>query len=61
MAKIVELAVIPIIFVFMTMVSYGCSKAVTKLLKLEKRAANFVIAMVRYTRVRISVGPNTNL
>ncbi|KAI5783651.1 auxin efflux carrier [Geopyxis carbonaria] len=45
LAKIAELAVIPVIFVFMTMVSYLCALAVTKVFRFEKRARNFVIAM----------------
>lgn len=45
LSKIAELAVIPVIFVFMTVVSYSCSLAVAKALRLEKRARNFVIAM----------------
>ncbi|PUU83662.1 auxin efflux carrier [Tuber borchii] len=45
LAKIAELAVIPIIFVVMTLISYCCSLAVSKLFGLKKRARNFVIAM----------------
>ena len=46
LAKIAELAVIPVIFVVMTLISYCCALAVAKLLGLKKRARNFVIAMV---------------
>jgi predicted permease len=47
LAKIVELAVIPVIFVVMTLVSYLCALMVCKICGFNKRARNFVIAMVR--------------
>lgn len=46
LAKIVELAVIPVIFVVMTLVSYLCALLVCKICGFNKRARNFVIAMV---------------
>ncbi|KAF8253643.1 auxin efflux carrier [Wilcoxina mikolae CBS 423.85] len=45
LSKIVELGIIPVLFVFMTTVSYFCSLAVAKLFGFEKTARNFVIAM----------------
>ncbi|KAL7267111.1 hypothetical protein RUND412_010316 [Rhizina undulata] len=45
LSKIAELAVIPVIFVVMTFVSYFCSLAVAKMFGFKKRARNFVIAM----------------
>lgn len=43
--KLIELAVIPIIFVVQTLVSYLCSVAISKLFRFQKRAQNFVTAM----------------
>ncbi|KAF3211259.1 hypothetical protein TWF192_006827 [Orbilia oligospora] len=43
--KLADLAVIPIIFVFMTAVSYVGSVLVAKAFKFRRRARNFVIAM----------------
>ncbi|EPE07511.1 auxin efflux carrier superfamily [Ophiostoma piceae UAMH 11346] len=43
--KFIELGVIPIIFVLMTIVSYGVSIVVTRMFRFNKRAANFVTAM----------------
>jgi auxin efflux carrier family protein len=43
--KLAELAVIPMIFVVQTFVSYMVSVAVAKLCRLKKRPANFVTAM----------------
>ncbi|KAI1362506.1 auxin efflux carrier superfamily [Xylaria arbuscula] len=40
-----DLAVIPIIFIVQTVVSYGVSIGVSKLFRLRKRATNFVTAM----------------
>jgi auxin efflux carrier family protein len=45
MEKLAELAVIPVIFVVMTMVSYICSITVCKLFGFGPRPRNFVIAM----------------
>ncbi|RPB06197.1 auxin efflux carrier [Choiromyces venosus 120613-1] len=45
LSKIAELAVIPVIFVCMTLISYCCAVAVSKLCGFKKRARNFVIAM----------------
>lgn len=51
--KLGELAVIPIIFVVQTLVSYLCSIGMSRLLGLKKRPRNFVIAMgVRYHHPR---------
>jgi hypothetical protein len=41
----VELAVIPVIFVIQTAVSYGVSVVVAKAFRFKKRPANFVTAM----------------
>ena len=41
----VELAVIPVIFVVNTFVSYLCAILVAKLFRFSKRPRNFVIAM----------------
>lgn len=40
-----DLAVIPIIFIIQTLVSYGVSISVSKLFRFKKRATNFVTAM----------------
>lgn len=45
LSKIVELAVIPVIFVVMTLTSYFCSLLMCRIFRLGKRASNFVIAM----------------
>ncbi|KAI5858649.1 auxin efflux carrier [Tricharina praecox] len=45
LSKLAELIIIPVLFVFMTAVSYCCSLAVAKLFGFEKPARNFVIAM----------------
>lgn len=43
--KLTDLAIIPLIFVVQTLVSYLCSFAVARCLRFKKRAANFVTAM----------------
>lgn len=43
--RFADLAVIPIIFVVMTLVSWGCSYLINKAFRFNKRAANFVTAM----------------
>lgn len=43
--KLIELAVIPIIFIIQTFVSYAVSVGVSKAFRLSKRPANFVTAM----------------
>lgn len=43
--KLADLAVIPVIFVVQTLVSYLCSIGVSKAFGLSKRPRNFVIAM----------------
>ena len=43
--KLVDLAIIPLIFIVQTCISYGCSFLLGKAMKLKKRQANFVIAM----------------
>jgi predicted permease len=43
--KLPELAVIPIIFVLQTAVSYLCSVAISRVFRFKKRAQNFVTAM----------------
>ncbi|KAA8893641.1 auxin efflux carrier [Sphaerosporella brunnea] len=45
LSKIGELAIIPVLFVFMTAVSYFCSLGVAKVFGFDKPARNFVIAM----------------
>jgi len=45
LSKIAELAVIPVIFVVMTLTSYFCSLLMCRVFRLGKRASNFVIAM----------------
>jgi len=45
LSKIAELAVIPVIFVVMTLTSYFCSLLMCRIFRLGKRASNFVIAM----------------
>jgi predicted permease len=43
--KLTDLAIIPIIFIVMTCVSYLCSSLVSRLFRFKKRQANFVTAM----------------
>ncbi|CAN8100447.1 unnamed protein product [Discula destructiva] len=43
--KLADLAVIPVIFVIQTLVSYGVSQVVARLFGFNKRASNFVTAM----------------
>lgn len=43
--KLVDLAVIPVIFTVQTLVSFLCSIAVSQLFRFKKRPRNFVIAM----------------
>jgi predicted permease len=43
--KLVELAVIPIIFIIQTLVSYLVAQGVSRLFGFHKRASNFVTAM----------------
>lgn len=43
--KLVELAIIPVIFIMQTLVSYLCSAGISKLFRFPKRAQNFVTAM----------------
>lgn len=43
--KLADLAIIPIIFVVQTIVSYLCAVTIAKVLKFKKRQRNFVIAM----------------
>ncbi|KAI9758970.1 MAG: hypothetical protein M4579_002710 [Chaenotheca gracillima] len=43
--KLIELAVIPVIFIIQTLVSYGCALGLSKVFRFEKRPSNFVIAM----------------
>ncbi|QKX62089.1 uncharacterized protein TRUGW13939_09245 [Talaromyces rugulosus] len=43
--KLTDLAIIPLIFVVMTCVSYLCSSLVSRLFRFKKRQANFVTAM----------------
>lgn len=44
-SKLVDLAVIPVIFLVQTLVSYLCSVATSRAFGLKKRPRNFVIAM----------------
>lgn len=43
--KLVDLAIIPLIFVVQTIISFGCSFLIGRLMRFKKRQANFVIAM----------------
>jgi predicted permease len=43
--KLTDLAIIPVIFVVQTFVSYFCSWVVTKCCGFKKRQSNFVAAM----------------
>lgn len=43
--KLAELAIIPVIFIVQTLVSYLCSIAVSKAFGFAKRPRNFVVAM----------------
>lgn len=43
--KLVDLAIIPAIFIVQTLISYICSIAVAKVFGFSKRPRNFVIAM----------------
>ena len=43
--KLVDLAIIPVIFLVQTLVSYLCAWLISKLLKFKKRQSNFLIAM----------------
>ena len=43
--KLVELAIIPLIFIVQTVISFGTSYIISKLMRFKKRQANFVIAM----------------
>lgn len=44
-SKLADLAVIPVIFLVQTLVSYLCSLSVSRLFGFSKRPSNFVIAM----------------
>jgi auxin efflux carrier family protein len=43
--KLADLAIIPVIFVVQTLVSYACAWIIGRVMKFKKRQANFVIAM----------------
>ena len=43
--KLADLAIIPLIFVVQTLISFGCSFIISKVMRFKKRQANFVIAM----------------
>ena len=43
--KLADLAIIPVIFIVQTLISYICSIAVAKAFGFSKRPRNFVIAM----------------
>ncbi|KAJ9651805.1 hypothetical protein H2198_008930 [Neophaeococcomyces mojaviensis] len=43
--KLADLAIIPFIFVVQTLISFGCSFIISKMMRFKKRQANFVIAM----------------
>ena len=43
--KLVDLAIIPVIFIVQTLVSYLCAWTISKLLRMKKRQSNFLIAM----------------
>ena len=54
--KLIELAVIPIIFVIQTLVSYAVAQGVSRLFGFHKRASNFVTAMGVSTRCQTGRG-----
>ena len=43
--KLADLAIIPLIFIVQTLISYGCAWSVSSCMRLKKRQKNFVIAM----------------
>ena len=43
--KLTDLAIIPVIFVVQTFVSYSCSFLVSRCFRFKKRKSNFVAAM----------------
>ena len=43
--KLADLAIIPLIFLVQTLISFGCSFIISKAMRFKKRQANFVIAM----------------
>lgn len=43
--KLAELAVIPVIFIVQTLISYIAALLVSRICKFNKRASNFVVAM----------------
>ena len=43
--KLADLAIIPLIFIVQTLISYGCAWSVSNCMRLKKRQKNFVIAM----------------
>lgn len=43
--KLADLAIIPVIFIVQTIISFGSSWLISKLMRFKKRQANFVIAM----------------
>lgn len=43
--RLVELAIIPVIFAVQTLVSWGCATLISKICRFPKRQTNFVIAM----------------
>lgn len=54
--KLTDLAIIPVIFLVMTCVSYLCSSLVSRLFRFRKRQSNFVIAMgVRIDMMLVSI------
>lgn len=56
--KLSDLAIIPLIFVVQTFVSYMCAFTVSRCFRLKKRAANFVTAMaVRMTLHEAQASP----
>jgi hypothetical protein len=43
--KLVDLAIIPFIFIVQTLISYLCAWCISKAMGLKKRQKNFIIAM----------------
>lgn len=43
--KLIDLAIIPFIFIVQTVISYVCAQVISKIFRFKKRQSNFVIAM----------------
>ncbi|KAI5289431.1 hypothetical protein KEM54_003874 [Ascosphaera aggregata] len=56
--NISELAIIPVIFIIMTAVSWGCGRLISKVFRFRKRQTNFVTAMSTLTGLHWDRIPN---